>query len=301
MKSFTNPIIPTMGNDHTADPYVLFYENMYYHCYLLTDGEKSGIYLAKAGELCDLAKVPQHRVFAVPESGKGSKWYAPELHRLNDAWYIYASPATDEKNEEHTMMVLERRAEDPIGEYTNLGMIRGLENEWSIDGTVFEYGGKNWFIWTRCAEMYLAEMDSPTSICGKILSLAHPEYEFETRQGCVNEGPAVLKHDGRLYVVYSANDSRTDDYCLGLLTFSGGDILDGRNWYKHKTAVFEKTEDIFWPGHCSFTRGWENGRAVDYIVYHANLESGSGWKGRSVWAQSFTWENGLPCFGKPHR
>ena len=65
---------------------------------------------------------------------------------------------------------------------------------------------------------------------------------------------------------------------------------------------FEKTEDIFGPGHCSFTTVTENGVEEDYILYHANLESGSGWYGRNVWIQKFTWDdNDMPVFGKPER
>lgn len=38
------------------------------------------------------------------------------------------------------------------------------------------------------------------------------------------------------------------------------------------------------------------------VKYHANLESGSGWYGRSVWIQPFTWDDeDYPVFGKPHK
>ena len=58
---------------------------------------------------------------------------------------------------------------------------------------------------------------------------------------------------------------------------------------------------------CSEVHAWrelttvtEDGKEVDYIVYHANLTSGTGWTGRSIFTQPFTWdENDYPVFGKP--
>lgn len=297
LKKYTNPIIPTSTNGHTADPYVIKYNGMYYHCYKLRDG----VYLSKSKELCDIGTGERMCVYKAPEKGNDSLWFAPELHHINGAWYIYGAPITDETTDMHTMCVLENKSDDPMSPYTNLGMIHGLENTWCIDATILHHDNKLWMIWTTCAEMYISEMENPWTIKGKITALTHPEYEFETKQGIVNEGPAILKRDNKIHVVYSANDSKTDDYCLGLLTYNGGDILDIANWEKSKKALFEKTDDIYGPGHCSFTTAEESGETVDYIVYHANLESGSGWTGRSVWIQKFTWDDdGYPVFGKPH-
>lgn len=298
MKAYTNPIIPTAHDGHTADPYVLYNDGWYYHCYCGIDG----VYLSRAKELCDIGKGEKIKAYDAPQSGNGSEWYAPELHYVFGAWYIYGAPLIDEKTGLHCMSVLERRDRDPFGKYENKGMVCGLENTWCIDGTVMLQDEKYWFIWSSCAEICIAQMQSPWAITGKRMVLTYPEYEFETKQGRVNEGPAVLRRGSKVHVVYSANDSKTDDYCLGLMTYSGGNVLDISNWMKSKTAVFQKTENIFGPGHCSFTTVREEEAEKDYIVYHANLQSGSGWFGRSVWTQEFSWdENDMPVFGKPHR
>lgn len=297
MKSYTNPIIPTGTDGHTADPYVLRYQGFYYHCYMKRDG----VYLSVTEQLCDLNSAKEFKVFDAPAKGPGAAWYAPELHYIDGVWYIYGAPQIDEEGT-HCMSVLAYEGETPMGKYEYKGMIRGLENTWCIDATVLHHEGEMFFIWTTCAQMYMSRMDTPFSITGDITALTHPEYEFETKQGVVNEGPAILKRGNKIHIVYSANDSKTDDYCLGLLTYSGGNVMDISNWEKSKTAVFEKTEDIYGPGHCSFTTVTEDGGEADYIVYHANLESGSGWHGRSVWIQKFDWdENDMPVFGVPHR
>ena len=151
--------------------------------------------------------------------------------------------------------------------------------------------------------MHIGELTAPNRVSGPIVILKEPEFEFELRENRICEGPACLWHEGKLHLIYSVNESNGDEYCLGRITFNGtGDILDLRNWETCETAVFEKTESVFGPGHCSFTTVQNNGVWEDYILYHANLESGSGWHGRSVWAQKVAWdENGYPVFGTPHR
>lgn len=302
MRPYQNPIIPTMTDGTTSDPHVTRYGEFYYHCYYRT----GGVYVAKAERLCDLAAAEAVCVYPTPTTGIDSAWFAPELHRLDGTWYIYGAPLLTEKDVSshsmHTMSVLEGTSSDPQGAFVNRGVIKGLKGVWSIDGSILELEGERFFLWTNCRTLYLTRMASPTELVGEHIPLARPTLPFETKEGLINEGPAVLHRNGKTYVVFSANDSRCDDYCLGVLRFLGGDVTDPANWEKHPVAVFEKTAEVFGPGHCSFTTVTEDGREVDYVVYHANLTSGSGWNGRSVWAQPFAWdENDFPVFGTPQK
>lgn len=291
---YKNPVISFGEYGKTADPYVIRYNDMYYHCYMKRDG----VYITEAEELCDIGAGREVKVF---EDVPGAKeWYAPELHRIGNSWYIYGAPDVNGKGL-HCMNVLELKNDNPIGEYENKGMICGLENKWSIDGTVMEHNGKLLFIWSDCGKIFMAEMDSPFSITGEIVTLAVcAEYDFEKRCGTIIEAPAVLKKGEKIHIAYSVNDSKCDDYCMGILTYCGGNIFDAKNWKKRERAIFEKTDEVFGPGHCSFTTVMEDDEEVDYIVYHANLESGSGWHGRCVFVQKFGWdENDMPVFEKP--
>ena len=286
-----NPVIFTENTGRTADPHITRVGDTYYHCYSTSEG----VFLARTENLNQLSSA---EAMCVYPAGELTHLYAPEMHKIGDSFYIYVSP--DYGEDFHAMTVLKRESDDPFGEFENMGKVKGLEDQWTIDGTVLEHEGEYYFIYTECSQMYIAKMSAPDAIIGKGTKLCRPEYEFETKtEVLVNEGPAVLKSGERLFVIYSANDSKCDEYCLGVLEFLGGDILDSSNWQKTPFAVFSQTEDIFGPGHCSFTTT-PDGRNL--IVYHANLESGSGWHGRSVWIQEFTFdETGFPVFGKPHR
>jgi GH43 family beta-xylosidase len=89
----------------------------------------------------------------------------------------------------------------------------------------------------------------------------------------------------------------TDDYCLGQLSWNGGDVLNPKSWVKNPEPVFAKTETAFGPGHCSFVPS-PDGRE-DWIVYHAHVRQGSG-NLRDVRIQRFSWNaDGSPNFGRP--
>ena len=295
MKNYTNPIILNSELHNTADPFVARYKDRYYHCYAGRDG----VYISESDSLFEIGSGKLHKVYDYEKAGAIKEWYAPELHKIGDTWYIYAAP--DHGSNLHVMTALAHKGDSPIGEYEYMGKVKGIEQKWNIDGTILYYNEELYYIWTTCRKLYMAKMSDPMTVCGKVCELSEPTLPFETKVGIIMEGPAVLYKNGKIHVVYSANDSKYDEYCLGILTFSGeGDILDSNSWVKTDHAVFEKTDKIFGPGHCSFTTVTENGTDVDYIVYHANLVSGTGWTGRSVFTQPFTWdENGYPVFGSP--
>ena len=99
-----------------------------------------------------------------------------------------------------------------------------------------------------------------------------------------------------MYIVYSGSGSWSDHYCLGMLTFTGGDILDAVNWKKSDGPVFEKTDKVFGPGHCSFTTAPDGST---WMIYHANKVKGSGWGGRMGWIAPIGWNGDEPVFPTP--
>jgi GH43 family beta-xylosidase len=54
------------------------------------------------------------------------------------------------------------------------------------------------------------------------------------------EGQSVIARNGRIHIVRSASASWLDDYTLGRITYSGGDILHWSAWIKHDYPVFVK-------------------------------------------------------------
>lgn len=99
------------------------------------------------------------------------------------------------------------------------------------------------------------------------------------------------------HIVYSASGSWTDDYCMGVLTLRDGNFLNAASWTKSSTPLMSKASGAYGPGHCSFTKSYDN--TEDWIVYHATAVSGSGWDNRTVRFQKVDWNGDFPVVAAP--
>ncbi len=148
-------------------------------------------------------------------------------------------------------------------------------------------------------------METPTSISGRQVLLSTPQYPWEKVKFQVNEGPAVLVKNGKVFLTYSA--SATDaSYSMGMLTASAAsDLLDPTSWKKSAEPVFKTSEKNgqYGPGHNSFTTTPDG--KTDILVYHArNYRDIQGDSlhdpNRHTRAQVIHWRaDGTPDFGEP--
>jgi GH43 family beta-xylosidase len=305
MPTFTNPIVAS-----GADPWVILWEKRYYYCFV----RKGRILVSRAATLPEIGNGTEVTVWVPPEKGPYSKnVWAPELHHVGSRWYIYFA-ADDGENANHRMYVLEGDRQDPQGKYQFKGKIAAKTDRWAIDGTVGTIKDHLYFVWSGwegtenvSQELYIATMADAWTLAGDRVCISAPEHAWEKVDpkkwdpkmfpGGVNEGPQFLARDGKVHIIYSANGSWTDDYCLGRLTYDGGDPLSKKSWRKAGDAVFSGTDKVFGPGHASFAKSPDG--KEDWIVYHAAKRKGSGWD-RDVRTQKFTWKaDGSPDFGRP--
>ncbi len=296
--TFTNPIIA-----NGQDPWVTQYNGNYYYVW----SQNNSIFVSESSRLEEIGYGAPKAVFQPPPgTAYSQELWAPELHRLDDKWYIYLA-ADDGDNANHRMYVLEGNSSDPLGSFTFKGQIGDATDKWAIDGTVWDRApGERYFIWSGWEgdvnvrqKLYIAPMSDPWTISGPRVEISTPQFNWE-RIGDpdVNEGPQVLTRDGVTHVIFSASGAWTDDYTLGRLTFTGSDPLNPVAWTKHNQPVFSRTADVFGPGHASFVKSPDG--AEDWIVYHAAKQQGSGFD-RNVLIQPFTFEpDGVtPNFGTP--
>ena len=310
-QTFTNPLL-TAG----ADPWCI-YKNGYYY-YTNTTGRNITIWKTK--NIGNLKSAEKKVVWTPPATGPYSKEiWAPEIHYFQGKWYAYFA-ADSGNNFNHRLYVLENNSNDPLkGHWTMKGKLKTPDDKWAIDGSVFEHEGKMYLIWSGWKgdvngeqDIFIAKMKNPWTVEGPRTLLSEPFYPWEkigdlnnpndVSHVNVNEGPEVLAHGNKVFLIYSASGCWTDTYALGMLTANtGADILKASSWTKIDHPVFKQSpkNKVYGTGHNSFFTSPDG--KEDYILYHANDEPGQGCGShRSPRAQKFTWNaDGSPNFGEP--
>ncbi|MBF6625967.1 glycoside hydrolase family 43 protein [Aerococcaceae bacterium zg-BR9] len=301
-----------------ADPWVYKHiDGMYYFTGSVPDFQS--IELRRANSINELGETKEIKtIWKAHETGNLSELiWAPELHYLRGAWYIYFAAADHSeirnRHNHHRMFVLENTNEDPFkGEWVEKGQIKTQFESFSIDATVFELHERLYYVWAQQdpripgnSNLYISEMENPWTLTGYQTLLSIPEYSWEKIGFKVNEGPAVIIRNGKVFITYSA--SATDEnYAIGLLWADiHDDLLNGFSWHKISDPIFKTSEknQLFGPGHNSFTVSEDGDK--DILIYHARPtrnESGDPLNNpnRHAHAQIFTWsEDGFPIFGEP--
>jgi GH43 family beta-xylosidase len=302
-----NPLV-----EQRADPFITPpVDGMYY----LTGSvpEYDRIVIRGAATLDGLATARERTIWRRPASGSmGGYIWAPELHRVGDRWYVYFAAGDSDDPFRIRTYVLESINSDPrtAGWLPPKRMVTGWDS-FTLDATTFEHRGRRYFLWAQSepgiatnSNLYIAEMVSPLELVTPVVRIAVPTLSWEVQGFRVNEGPAVLVRNGRVFVTFSA--SATDArYCMGLLhADENANLLDARSWTKAPNPIFTTNAETrqFGPGHNSFTVA-EDGS--DVLVYHArDYRDITGDPlfdpNRHTRVQKLYWnEDGTPAFGVP--
>lgn len=269
---FNNPIA-----EQRADPWVYKTDAGEYFL-IATVPEYDRIVLRKANSINGLKEAKEKEIWHKHEKGvMGSHIWAPELHRIDGKWYIYFAAGEAENIWNIRMWVLSNSSADPMqGKWKEEGQIKTQKESFSLDATTFEHKGKRYLIWAQNVRggdsgtaLVMSEMKNPTTLTGPEVILTEPEFSWERIKYNVNEGPAVIKKDGRIFVSYSAS-ATNHNYCMGLLWANeDADLLNAASWNKSPGPVFYTSEDLkrYGPGHNSFTTS-EDGKTT-IMIYHA--------------------------------
>ncbi|WP_339736838.1 glycoside hydrolase family 43 protein [uncultured Sunxiuqinia sp.] len=269
---FDNPLA-----EQRADPWVHKTDDGTYYL-IATVPEYDRIVLRKANTINDLKNAQEKVVWNKHKQGvMGHHIWAPELHRIDGTWYIHFAAGEAENIWNIRMWVLSNPSKNPMeGEWKEEGQIKTERESFSLDATTFEHKGKRYLIWAQNVRggnqgtaLVMSEMENPTTLTGPEVVLTEPEFNWERMKYNVNEGPAVIKRSGKIFVSYSAS-ATNHNYCMGLLWIDeDADLLDVSNWSKSPGPVFYTNEELkrYGPGHNSFTIA-EDGETV-IMIYHA--------------------------------
>lgn len=277
LTEFNTPFI-----EQRADPYVTrSNDGKYYFSASVPQYDK--IILRCSDTLMGLREAQEKVVWFKHESGPMSYHiWAPEIHYLFGKWYIYFAGGERDDVWRIRPYVLECQGPDPMkDEWIEKGKIQRSDDDiysfdsFSLDATILENKGEYYYIWAEkvaggigISNLYIAKMQSAYKLKTAQVLLTTPDYDWERVDIWVNEGPAIIKHDGRIYLTFSAS-ATGECYCIGMLSVDeNADLLDPHEWQKSKKPLLcsDRSKGFYGPGHNSFTVD-EQGNPI--CVFHA--------------------------------
>lgn len=276
--SAQTPSVDELLISKRADPHAILHSDGYYY-FVATVPEYDRLELRRAKTIGELNKAKAKVIWRKHSSGPMSRnIWAPEIHFIDGKWYLYFTAGRADAPFDVRLYVLENSAPNPLdGKWVERGQLKTGWESFALDATTFTQAGVRYLAWTQRApdstrhstNIYIAKMANPLSIAGSASLLSRPEFYWEKRGHEVNEAPAVLIKNGRVFLTYSA--SATDaNYCLGMLSARADqNLLDPANWRKSAKPVFASSNinRQFGPGHNAFITTPDG--SADIMLYHA--------------------------------
>lgn len=250
-----------------ADPFVLLDGGKYYH---YSTNDPDGYHVLVSDDLVNW----EDKGYCLHKNDvKGEKWFwAPEILALGGKYYmVYTS-------DEHLGIAV---SSSPLGPFVQknpawLSERHAIDGHFMVDedGAVYLYYVRfdhgNVLYGTKLADSAeefaaLAEDCSLRITDSNEVRLLCAEEEWETHMGRITEGPFVLRHRGKYYLTYSANDYQSPRYAIGYAVSSS----PLGNFVKYAgNPILERKEPITGVGHHSFTTSKDGSRLI--CVYHCH-------------------------------
>jgi GH43 family beta-xylosidase len=204
--------------------------------------------------------------------------WAPELHIVEDYWWVYFCAAhPSQGNPSHRMYVLRgpHASSDPMeptSRFVLEGPLRGLPDHWAIDGTILSLDNALYFVYSGWPldkqddlrqDLFIARLVDPVTADPSlgVTPIAVSEYGWEKFKDPgdgpwheIMEGPQWLEFFSFRGIVYSSGASWTSNYNLGILEYVGDDPMKKESWKKHPQPLLTNDpsgEGPYAPGHCS--------------------------------------------------
>jgi beta-xylosidase len=249
--TYTNPVIDEIG---PADPHVILFEGIYY---LYPTGDNVSYHVYTSRDLVHWTKGP--RIF---EPGQRNVW-APDVFRdPNDGrFYLYYTV-----NKRIGVAVAER----PDATFRDVASF--YDN--AIDAHLFrDDDGKYYLYYVQLPgfRIHMQRMRSPVEREGDPVEILRPTEPWEKVSGTVTEGPWMLKHDGRFYLLYSGTGADSLNYAIG---YAISDKPTGPFSKFAGNPIVHRTERAFGPGHgCVVADAAGN----LWSVYHQQKDDSEAW------------------------
>ena len=193
-------------------------------------------------------------------------FWAPEVHRVDGAYYMFASFKAKGKSRGTQIL----KSESPLGPFVPISEGPVTPETWEcLDGTFYEQDGEPWIIfcheWTQIRNGAVCAMRLSAGLkeaAGEPQVLFHAKDAPWVRaagegDNYVTDGPFLFNEGGRLYMLWSS--FAATGYAMGLAVSESGRV-DGP-WRQ-----MERPLDVKDGGHGMIFESFEGKK---YLIYHA--------------------------------
>lgn len=205
-------------------------------------------------------------VFSASDSFWGThNFWAPEVHKYNGKFYMFASFKSADRNRGTQILV----SDTPDGRFEPVSEFPVTPEEWmSLDGTLYTDKNGNPHIvfcheWSQIKDGEICEMQLSNDLTKAVsaprtlLKASDPWWARKEHDSWVTDGPFLYRGEsGRLYIIWS---SFTDNGYVQAVSYSDNGDIDG-NWCNDLPLISEKNG-----GHGMIFRSFEDKL---YLVLH---------------------------------
>ncbi|MEN8253910.1 MAG: family 43 glycosylhydrolase [Verrucomicrobiota bacterium] len=274
--TYTNPLdVPV------ADPFV-FHEDDVYYLYGTDDqgGSASGVPVLVSTDLVNW----ENKGYAFsPDETTWSQcnYWGPEMAKVGDDYYLYFNASPNKfSGRPFNMHLCIAKGKSPLGPFKEFKVpfYKPAPPEEAIDQNVFiDDDGQAYLVITQVIpernDIRVVRLkDNMVEFDGEPVVAVYPTQEWECRPTnghLVNEGGALIKHEGYYYLTYTGNSFTDPNYAIGYATSKS----PMGPWTKYEgNPILSKTEAIEGPGNGMFVKS-PDGKEL-FIVYHTHFKPG---------------------------
>lgn len=254
-----------------ADPFVLYHDGMYYG-YGTNHNDGFLVYESRDLHTWKLAENGRESFALKKDDIWGDKWFwAPEIYKINDKFIIYFT------SDYHISCA---ESDSPLGPFVQKEKKPITAHEKRIDNHLFiDDDGKGYCFFSRCysseedpgSTIWAIEMedDYMTAREDTLFHCVSRTEAWESVQNVIMEGPFVVKHEGKYYLTYSANDYKSHDYAVG---YAVADNIKGPYVKIEKEPILRRPPGMVGSGHHSFFTDKDGKMRIAFHVHHDEKE-----------------------------
>lgn len=298
--TFENPVLRA----DFPDPFLLHADDGYWYAYA-TNGSGKNIQAARSKDLLNWELLPDAMPALAPWAKLGgSLVWAPEVAKVAKDYVLYYTARDKVSNRQCVGAATAAEPEGKFHDTSDKPLVCQAKEGGTIDPDPFKDGNKLYLYFKNDGNccgyptyIYVQELaPDGLSVVGEPKPLIRNDMAWEGR---VIEAPTMVKHDGKYYLFFSANNYAGVEYAVGYANCetATGPCTDAPENPILKSQMQPPPNLVVGPGHQTVIHVGDQ----DWIVYHVWEVTAGGQRGnrRQMWMNRLDWQNGKPVVVGP--